>query len=247
MDITLRLHDRRHEADDVTTFRFVPEPPVSYLAGQYLRYTLPHPEPDSRGISRYFTIASAPSEPFIMLTTRLSSPGSTFKQALAALEPGAAVAATGPLGRFVYTQYDTPAVFIAGGIGVTPFRSMLVEWAAQERNSEITLLYANRTPEIAFRGLFDQLALARQAVKTVYVVSHPTADWIGPVGHIDATFIREHVPDIQAPRFYAAGPQAMVEAMRQALGQLGVQRERIQLEIFPGYNPYLSPRASLAS
>jgi ferredoxin-NADP reductase len=237
MDITLRLRDRRYEAENVTSFRFVPEVPVSYQAGQYLRYTLPHPEPDSRGVSRYFTMSSAPSEPFIMLTTRLSSPGSTFKQALAALEPGAGVAATGPLGRFVYTQDATPAVFIAGGIGVTPFRSMLIEWAAQQRSSEITLLYANRTPEIAFRGLFDELAQAHPAVRAVYVVSHPTADWTGPVGHIDAAFIDEHVLDVTTPRFYAAGPQAMVDAMGQALGQLGVPRERIQQEIFPGYSP----------
>jgi len=237
MDITLHLRDRRLEAENVTTFRFEPELPVGYQAGQYLRYTLPHPEPDSRGISRYFTMASAPSEPFIMLTTRLSSPGSTFKHALAALEPGAAVAATGPLGRFVYTQYDTPAVFIAGGIGITPFRSMVVEWAAQQRSVEITLLYANRTPEIAFRGLLDELARAHPAVRIVYIVSHPTADWRGPVGHIDAAFIDAHVPDLLSPRFYAAGPQAMVEAMGQALGQLGVQRERIQQEIFPGYSP----------
>jgi glycine betaine catabolism B len=237
MDITLRLRDRGHEAENVTSFRFVPEVPVSYQAGQYLRYTLPHPEPDSRGVSRYFTMSSAPSEPFIMLTTRLSSPGSTFKQALAALEPGAVVAATGPLGRFVYTQSETPAVFIAGGIGVTPFRSMLVEWAAQQRGGAITLLYANRTPDIAFRSLFDQLAQTHSTVRTVYIVSHPTADWSGPVGHIDAAFIDQHVPDVRAPRFYAAGPQAMVAAMGQALGQLGVQPERIQQEIFPGYSP----------
>ncbi len=237
MDITLRLRDRHHEAENITSFRFEPERPVSYQAGQYLRYTLPHPDPDSRGIARYFTMASAPSEPFIMLATRLSSPGSTFKQALAGLEPGTVVAATGPLGRFVYTQDATPAVFIAGGIGVTPFRSMLVEWAARPRGAAITLLYANRTPDIAFRGLFDDLAQAHPALSVVYIVSHPTADWSGPVGHIDAAFIAEHVPDVTVPRFYAAGPQAMVEAMGQALGQIGVQRERIQQEIFPGYTP----------
>jgi ferredoxin-NADP reductase len=237
MDITLRLHDRCQEAANITSFRFEPESPVSYQAGQYLRYTLPHPEPDSRGIARYFTMSSAPSEPFIMLSTRLSSPGSTFKRALAALASGAVVAASGPLGRFVYTQYDTPAVFIAGGIGVTPFRSMLVEWATQQRGAGITVLYANHTPDIAFQGLFDQLALAHPTLRIEYVVSHPTADWSGSVGHIDADFIRRHVRDLTVPLFYAAGPQAMVEAMGQALGQLGVRREQIRQELFPGYGP----------
>jgi ferredoxin-NADP reductase len=90
---------------------------------------------------------------------------------------------------------------------------------------------------MALRGLFDQLVQAHPALRTVYIVSHPTADWTGPVGHIDAAFIDEHVPDLRAPRFYAAGPQATVEAMGEALAQLGVQRERIQQESFPGYSP----------
>jgi ferredoxin-NADP reductase len=72
-------------------------------------------------------------------------------------------------------------------------------------------------------------------VRIEYVVSHSTADWRGPVGHIDADFIRRHVPDVTVPLFYAAGPQAMVEAMGQALSQLGVQREQMRQEIFPGY------------
>jgi ferredoxin-NADP reductase len=235
MDLTLRLLDQHHEAENVTSFRFEPEPPLSYQAGQYLRYTLPHPAPDSRGTTRNFTMASAPSEPFIMLATRLSSPGSTFKQALARLERGAAVTVSGPLGRFSYTEYDTPAVFIAGGIGVTPFRSMLVELAAQQRNAQVTLLYANSTPDIAFRGLLDELTQAHPELRTVYVVSHPTADWSGPVGHIDAAFINQHVSDLLHSVFYASGPQPMVEAVAQALAQCGVRQEQIKREIFPGY------------
>ena len=237
MDLTLRLIDQRHEAENVTSFRFEPEAPVSYQAGQYLRYALAHPQPDSRGTARYFTIASAPSEPYIMLATRLSSPGSTFKQALARLEPGARVTASGPLGRFVYTQYDAPAVFIAGGIGITPFRSMLVELAAQQRTAEVTLLYANRTPDIAFRSLFDELEQAQPKLKVGYIVSHPTADWSGPVGHIEAEFISQQVPHVTRSLCYAAGPQPMVEAMGQALAHLGVPREQIKQEIFPGYSP----------
>jgi ferredoxin-NADP reductase len=172
-----------------------------------------------------------------MLTTRLSRPGSTFKQALAGLEPGAAVAASGPLGRFVYTPSETPAVFIAGGIGITPFRSMLVELAAQRLDAEITLLYANRTPDIAFSRLFDELAATLPRLKVVYIISHPTADWRGPVGRIDADFIGRRVPDAPAAQFFASGPQPMVEAMGRALAELGVPRERIKQERFPGYSP----------
>src|SRR5262249_16898052 len=124
---------------------------------------------------------------------------------------------------------------IAGRIGVTPFRSMLVEWATQQRGAEITVLYANHTPDIAFRSLFDELARAHPALRIEYIVSHPTADWDGSVGHIDADFIRRHVPDLTVPLFYAAGPQAMVAAMGQALSQLGVRPEQRGQEVFPGY------------
>ena len=236
MDITLRLLERCHEAENVTSFRFEPQTPVPYQAGQYFRFMLPHPEPDQRGVARYFTIASAPSEPFIMLTTRLSRPGSTFKHALAGLEPGALVTASGPLGRFVYTPSERPAVFIAGGIGITPFRSMLVERAARPHNAEITVLYANRTDDIAFKRLLDELANAHPWLHVVYIISHPSADWRGPVGHIDAEFIGHHVSHRTEAQFFVSGPRPLVEAMDQALGQLGVPRERVKHESFPGYN-----------
>jgi ferredoxin-NADP reductase len=103
-------------------------------------------------------------------------------------------------------------------------------------NAEVTLLYANRTDDIAFKPLFDGLTDAHPRLHVVYIVSHPSADWRGPVGRIDAEFIGQHVPDLAEAQFFASGPQPMVEAMDRALTQLGVPRERLTRESFPGYS-----------
>jgi ferredoxin-NADP reductase len=232
----LTLTDRRREGDAVESFRFQPDQAFDFKAGQYLKYTLPHPESDSRGVSRFFTIASAPAEDLVMLTTRLSTPGSTFKQMLQQLEKGAVIEATGPFGRFVYSDYETPAVFIAGGIGITPFRSILMDLASRASQADVTLLYANNTPSIPFRRLLDDLARERPSWNIAYTVSHPDAEWRGPIGRIDGRFIREHASLTREPLFYVSGPKAMVTATTETLEASGVAAGRIKQDFFPGYD-----------
>jgi ferredoxin-NADP reductase len=153
---------------------FEPESPLVYQAGQYLRYTLRHADPDDRGVSRSFTIASSPQEPLLRLTTRLSTPPSTFKRALAQLEPGAILEASGPFGRFVHSQTDTPAVFIAGGIGITPFRSILGDLASRKVHTNISRARSGRdcaegsTPASSGSN-------ARDVAGSLFFVSGPTA------------------------------------------------------------------------
>jgi glycine betaine catabolism B len=232
----LTFIDRQREGDAFESFRFEPDHAFSFEAGQYLKYTLPHPEPDSRGVSRFFTIASAPTEDLVMLTTRLSTPGSSFKQMLQQLETGAVIEAAGPFGRFVYSDHETPAVFIAGGIGITPFRSILMDLASRAPQTDVTLLYANDTPDIPFRGLLDDLAREQPSLKVAYTVSHPDADWRGPVGRINERFIREHTPLTREPLFYVSGPKALVTAMTETLQASGVVAGRIKQDFFPGYD-----------
>jgi ferredoxin-NADP reductase len=231
----LTLTARHREGETCESFHFQPERPFNFEAGQYLRYTLPHHEPDNRGVSRFFTIASAPSEGFVMLTTRFSTSGSSFKQALSRLEEGAVVEAGGPSGRFVYADREMPAVFVAGGIGITPFRSILLDLASRQLAPNITLLYANSTPDIPFRRLFDDLASKQPALKIVYTVSQPDPDWRGPVGRIDERFITEHAPLGRRPCFYVSGPKAMVEATVETLRTIGVTADRVKQDFFPGY------------
>jgi ferredoxin-NADP reductase len=236
MNMLLTLTARHREGENFEAFQFQPERPFTFEAGQYLRYTLNHREPDNRGVSRFFTIASAPAEGFVMLTTRLSTPGSSFKQALSRLGEGEVVEADGPSGRFVYTDRGMSAVFVAGGIGITPFRSILVDLATRPVEADITLLYANSTPDIPFRQLFDDLATKLPRLKIAYTISQPDPAWRGSVGRIDERFIREHAPLAREPLFYVAGPKGMVEATAETLGTIGVAADRIKRDFFPGYD-----------
>ena len=238
MATTLRLVDKQQEPENVTSFLFAPETPITYQAGQYLRYTLPHPDADNRGVARTFTIASFPAEPTIRIATRLSAPGSSFKHALASLKPGATVEASGPSGRFIYSETDRPALFIAGGIGITPFRSILGDLFARGVRSSVMLLYSNRTSEIPFRSFFDALQPDWPELRLVYTLTRPTEDWTGPRGRIDAEFLRkinQHV-DLADPVFFVSGPSALVEAMRSTLSEIGVDAGRVKYEAFPGYD-----------
>lgn len=232
----LTLTARRREGEACESFQFQPERPFTFEAGQYLRYTLDHPEPDNRGATRFFTIASAPTEGFVMLTTRFSTPGSSFKRALRTLEEGAVLEAAGPSGRFVYADGERPAVFIAGGIGITPFRSILVDLASRHHEPDITLLYANSTPDIPFRALFDDLAAKSPSLTIAYTVSQPDPDWRGWVGRIDERCIREHVQLASLPTFYVSGPKSMVEATAATLRTIGVEAQSIKQDFFPGYD-----------
>jgi ferredoxin-NADP reductase len=236
MTTTLRLADKQHEAENVTSFLFEPEAPISYQAGQYLRYTLPHAAADSRGIARTFSIASFPAEPTIRIATRLSTPSSTFKQALAALEPPATLQASGPYGRFVFSDAGRPAVFIAGGIGITPFRSILGDLAARRVSANVVLLYSNRTANIPFRGFLDGLVTDLPELRIVYTVTQPNEDWHGPTGRIDSAFIKRRVENLAEPVFFVSGPTGLVEAMRATLAEIGVDAARTKYEAFPGYD-----------
>src|SRR4051812_26149858 len=155
----LNLAEIRRESSDVTSFLFEPEGELEWQAGQYLRYTVPHPDEDDRGVSRYFTVSSAPHERLVRLTTRLAAEkGSTVKRALAELEPGATVEAEAPAGSFTIEEPDGRYLLIAGGIGITPFRAILADLAHRRRALEGRLLYANRNDEIVFRDELDGLA-----------------------------------------------------------------------------------------
>ncbi len=236
MTIPLRFVHQQHEAENATSYLFQPESPLSFRAGQYLRYTLPHAAPDTRGISRSFSIASSPDEPFLRLTTRLSAPPSTFKAALARLQPGAIVDASGPLGNFVYSESDVPVVFIAGGIGITPMRSILGDLASRKVRIRSTLLYSSATQDIPFRTWLDALTADWPELQVIYTVTRPGAEWEGPTGRIDAAFVKHHVPNLARSFFLVSGPTPLVDSMRATLADIGVDPGRVKYEAFPGYD-----------
>src|SRR5947209_8489909 len=168
----LTLTEIRPESSDVTSFLFEPDGELAWQAGQYLRYTLPHPDADDRGVQRYFTASSAPHERHVRLTTRRAvERGSTFKRALFGLEPGTTVEADAPAGSFTIAEPEGRYLLVAGGIGITPFRAILADLARRGRPLAGRLLYANRNDEIVFRNELDRLAEANPDFSIRYLVS----------------------------------------------------------------------------
>ncbi len=234
--VVLTLARIEQAAAGVYDYVFQPDRELRFAAGQYLEWTLPLPDGDSRGNRRYFTIASAPAEEHLRLGVKIVPNGSAFKRGLSRLQPGDRIVASQLAGNFTLPRDKRKKLaFIAGGIGVTPFRSMLEELLDAQASRPITMLYGNnRIDEIVYA---DVLKRARQelGIQTWYAVRDATgATPDMHIGFIDAAMIRERIPDFKERTFYVSGPQAMVSATRQALLKLGVPRRRIKLDFFPG-------------
>ncbi len=235
---------------------------LAFSPGQYLEWTLAHERSDGRGNRRYFTIASAPSEKDVHLGVRFFTPSSSFKKRLLAMQPGDTIIAGHLAGDFTMPRDPSEKLaFIAGGIGITPFRSMVKaivdEAAAHPRAAgmrrDAVLLYSNRrADDIAYADVFDKAAEAI-GMKTVYAVTgtegdagvdalmrHPGekgAPAYGTVhrGRITATLIRQEIPDWRTRTFYISGTRAMTTGMEKLLLEMGVPSARIKVDFFPGF------------
>lgn len=222
----LTLIETRQEAPEAISFFFEPDQPMTWDAGQFLQYTLPHLAADNRGSNRYFSIASAPSEGHVRLTTRFAENSSTFKATLKAMRPGQTIGIGKPEGDFVITDPTEEFVFVAGGAGITAFRAMLMDLDHKEFPMHIALLYANRDEHFIYRDELDALARKHKNFTIRYVVSPEK---------IDAANIRAAAPQIARPTFYVSGPEPMVEALDRLLPTLGVPPSHLRNDYLPGY------------
>lgn len=222
----LRLLDKRPENSDTVTFIFSAPEELSWQAGQFILYRLPHESPDDRGDRRYFTNAAAPYENKVQITTRFNPRGSSFKKALQAFEPGDEIEAKKVAGSFVMDEPQKRHVFIAGGIGITPYRAILKQLDHDEQPMNVTLLYANRTADFVFQKELEEIADRRSGLKIYYFVDP---------NKIDAQAISQNGPDLQQSTFWLSGPEPMAEAMEGMLSKLGVPEEQIKTDYFPGY------------
>lgn len=210
-----------------------------FKSGQYLEWTVPHKNPDSRGVRRYFTIASSPTEKEIKLGVRISNTSSSFKNKLLSIESNNSVVAAQLAGDFVLPEEkNQKLVFIAGGIGITPFRSMIKYLYDSGEKRSVTLFYFNKTEEeIAYKELFDQ-AVRGIGLKTVYVLTDPDhipAGWTGRKGRLDNKMLSEEISDIKNSIYYLSGPNALVNNYKLILLNMGVSRKNIRTDFFPGF------------
>lgn len=242
----LQLKEKRQESANITTFIFQPETKLDFKPGQFLRYHISDPNPDERSENRFFSISSAPFENRIQLTTKFT-PGesSTFKKALQKLNTNDFVEAFGPSGSFTLNDPGKQYVFIAGGIGITPFRSILLDLDKRGEKLNIALLYANRTREALFKNELELLATKQPEFKIYYIISDiPTVETqmtdnvsIIP-GKIDEDLIRSLITHLQSFVFYISGPEPMMMALEEILRKMGIPKENIKRDYFPGYENF---------
>jgi ferredoxin-NADP reductase/nitrite reductase/ring-hydroxylating ferredoxin subunit len=246
------------EGTDVTSFKFSKpnnhkgeedKSPLDHTAGQFAFFDIGGVYNDPKGPIRHFTISSSPTENFIMFSTRIRD--TPYKRRLSTLEKGTKVKVRGPEGQFVLHQdYSKPAVFLSGGIGVTPFRTM-IKYATDKRLPvKIVMFDSNRNrSNILFKKEFDDWSNLNKNLKIIYTISEDgevrheqsssTAnDWNGEYGRINKAMILKYVDtnELNNSIFYICGPPSMLKAMQALLeDDLEIPKERIKVEEFTGY------------
>lgn len=227
----LKLISKKPEEADAYSFYLKPEESIAWAAGQYLHYTFPHPHPDDRGDERWFTISAAPFEKSVRITTRIfPHKRSSFKQALFALNEGDEIEAEKPGGKFTMVEGAKKHVFVSGGIGITPYRSMLVQLDHDGADINVDLLYANRDDNLVFGDELEALAKKHPGlVIKKFIGDHKiTDDDLKPYVDESGTVI------------YLSGPEPMVESFKERLTKMGLPEDRLKTDYFPGYPEDLS-------
>ncbi|MHB1935563.1 MAG: FAD-dependent oxidoreductase [Acidobacteriaceae bacterium] len=226
-------------AEGTMAFHFTRPAGFDFRAGQAIDVTLiDPPETDPEGNVRTFSIASPPSEDQLTIATRMRD--SAFKRVLRHAQPGLEASVEGPTGSLtLHKNASKPAVFLTGGIGITPFLSIVRQAAKDRPNHQLYLFYSNRRPEDApFLDILQSVAQSHPqfhfvATMTKMEASHRT--WTGEKGVVDAGMLFRHVPDLVGPTYYIAGPPAMVAAMRRMLLAVKVDEDDVRTEEFAGY------------
>ncbi|MEK7623622.1 MAG: FAD-dependent oxidoreductase [Patescibacteria group bacterium] len=242
MKYTARLLKRETIAAGTMTFYFEKPSGFNFVAGQYVDLTLINPpETDTEGNRRSFSIASAPCEDTLMIATRMRD--TALKRVLKSMPIGTEVQLDGPMGSFtLHHDAGKPAIFLMGGIGVTPARSMIVQAAHENLPHELWLFYSNKRPEDA-AFLNELVALQKEnpryhCITTMTDPSSSQQNWTGETGLINNAMIDKYLKaksyKLKAI-FYISGPPAMVAAMRNALSEMKTNPDNIRTEEFSGY------------
>jgi len=222
------------------TMEFVLQKPDGFVhkAGQTIDLSLINPpETDAEGNMRTFSIVAAPHEEHLAIATRMRD--TAFKRVLRNLPEGSPLQFDGPFGDFtLHEKAARPAVILAGGIGITPFRSIIADATHRALPHKIVLIFSNRRPEdapfLAELGQFAKENANFTFVPTMSDMEKSAQTWEGERGQIDAAMLKRHMPEGE-PIYYLAGPPGMVKAMREMLNAAGISNDDIRTEEFAGY------------
>lgn len=232
-----KLKDKKEVA--VGTMEFIFEKPAGfeYKSGQSIDLTLVNPpETDAEGNTRAYSLVSAPHEDFLAVATRLRD--TAFKRVLRNLEPGAELTFEGPFGDMtLHNDVSKAAVFLAGGIGITPFYSMVKDAAQRQTPHKIFLFTSNHKPADApFLTELQELQAKNPNYKLIATMTDlDGTPWEGEQGYITKEMITKYLPDMTNAIYYIAGPSAMVKAMHEMVNAAGVNDDYVRIEEFTGY------------
>lgn len=235
----MKLKERREIANGTMAFLLEKPAGFDFKPGQAMEVKLEDPsETDAEGNSRAFSIASAPHEPYVMFATRMRD--SAMKNSLKKIPLGTELQVDGPWGDLkLHTRATRPAVFLAGGIGITPFRSIVLDAAKNKLPHKLWLFYSNHRPEDA--PFLEELERAEREnpnfkmIATMTNMNKSSRPWRGKTGFVDKKMLTEAIGDLNAPIYYIAGPGAMLNAMKKMLLEAGVNEDDIRAEEFAGY------------
>ncbi|MBA3789152.1 hypothetical protein H0X32_02010 [Patescibacteria group bacterium] len=219
-------------------FFFISDTSFRFRAGQHVDITLAHPKRDTRGIRRSFSISSAPTDPFVRLTTTLPIESSTFKDALRNLGKEATISVTSASGELTLPpNHDQKIAYLAAGIGIAPFISIFRHLALQGERRDMTLIYTAATPLDFF--FYDEIESLKEGIglRTVYLPTGFTelSDWSGSSGYLTNVFLQKEIADFEVRQWYLAGPDVLVRDYTHLLRKMGISGSSIKAEYFPGF------------
>ena len=210
-------------ADNIYRYQFETERPIKQTAGQFTELTIKHVNPDDRGIKRWFTVSSAPGTSYLEITTRfMPDSSSSFKKALNSLKTGQEVEAAEPMGDFVLPiDKSLQLLFVAGGIGITPYLSILSHLLETNENRDISLLYAVKNESEALDITNLKKLLSSYELLT---------------GRLTSDLILQEANKLESPQIYISGPEKMVEVLTKEVVGGGIDSSRVVGDYFPGYD-----------
>lgn len=227
----LTLVNKKDEARGAKSFIFKSEEKLTWLPGQYIYITLPKLNyEDERGTTRHFTISTSPSEGDLIQVTVRVRQESGYKKTLDELPIGTVAEGKGPQGTFVLDETIKNNTFIAGGIGITPFRSMIKHNVDKNLKIPVHLIYSNSDSEFVFKNELDELQSKNEFLKITYFDSSVS-------GHLDSEKLKTICTEeeLKNNTFWAVGPNVFVNAVEDILEQLGIPSDKILTEKFTGY------------
>lgn len=239
MALTIKLKSRHEVAAGTMAFHFEKPRNFAFIPGQCGDFTLTNPsQTDAEGNTRSFSIASAPCEEDIVIATRMRD--TAFKRNLKSIPLGTELTLDAPWGELTLHEDTTiPAVFLTGGIGITPVRSIVLQATRDKLPQKLVLFYSNHTPEDA--AFLDELTAAQKAnpnftlVATMTKMENASTPWQGETGVINKAMLLKFIPDLTVPIYYVTGPPKMVAAMQKTLAEAGVKTANVRAEEFSGY------------